>query len=155
MGALLRQSAVLWTLLLFMLPAASFALTNALGGFGNDFHTPERLVSLLGGAGLLAAGLFGSLMVPVLAKKVPPRPLYLAIGGIGALFTLILAATPHVPATFSLAMLGENVFQAAAFAVENMIILRTIGQDNPLAATQFGLLECRDVPCRSLTCNSP
>ena len=139
-GALLRKSTVLWTLLLFLLPAASFALTNALGGFGADFHTSEQIVSLLGGVGLVVAGVIGSLMIPVLSKRVRPRPLYLMVGGFGALFTLILVVTPHVPATFGLAMLGENVFQAAAFAVESMIILRTIGHDNPLAATQFGLL---------------
>jgi PAT family beta-lactamase induction signal transducer AmpG len=139
-GALLRQGTVLWTLLLFLMPAASFALTNALGGFGNDFHTSERIVSLLSGAGLVVAGVVGSLMIPVLSKGVRPRPLYLMVGGFGALFTLILVVTPHMPATFGLAMLGENVFQAAAFSVENMIILRTIGPNNPLAATQFGLL---------------
>jgi PAT family beta-lactamase induction signal transducer AmpG len=139
-GALLRQSTVLWTLLLFIMPAASFALTNALGGFGNDFHTSEQVVSLLGGAGLVVAGVVGALTIPVLSKGIQPRPLYLMVGGVGALFTLVLVVTPHVPATFGLAMLGENVFQAAAFAVTNMIILRTIGHDNPLAATQFGLL---------------
>ena len=139
-GQLLRRSTVLWTLLLFLMPAASFALTNALGGFGADFHTSERIVSLLGGVGLVVAGVFGSLMIPVLSKKVRPRPLYLMVGGFGALFTLVLVVTPHTPVTFGLAMLGENVFQAAAFAVESMIILRTIGHDNPLAATQFGLL---------------
>ncbi|MGZ6037270.1 MAG: MFS transporter [Phenylobacterium sp.] len=139
-AALLRKSSVLWTLLLFLLPAASFALTNALGGFGADFHTSERIVSLLGGAGLVVAGVFGSLMVPVLAKGVAPRPLYLLIGGLGAIFTLVLVVIPHAPASFGLAMLGENIFQSAAFAVETMIILRTIGHENPLAATQFGLL---------------
>ncbi|MGZ6018321.1 MAG: MFS transporter [Phenylobacterium sp.] len=139
-AALLRKSSVLWTLLLFLLPAASFALTNALGGFGADFHTSERIVSLLGGAGLVVAGVFGSLMVPVLARGVAPRPLYLLIGGLGAIFTLVLVVIPHAPASFGLAMLGENIFQSAAFAVETMIILRTIGHENPLAATQFGLL---------------
>jgi PAT family beta-lactamase induction signal transducer AmpG len=130
----------MWTFALFIMPSASFALTNALGGFGADFHTSEQIVSLLGGAGVLVAGVFGSLMVPVLAKAIPPRPIYLLVGGVGAVFTLILAASPHIPATFGLAMLGENIFQSAAFAVEAMIILRTIGADNPLAATQYGLL---------------
>ncbi len=41
---------------------------------------------------------------------------------------------------FGVALLGENIFQAAAFAVSNVISLNTIGEDNPLAATQFGLL---------------
>jgi PAT family beta-lactamase induction signal transducer AmpG len=138
--ALLRNRSVLLTLLLFVMPAASFALTNTLGGLGHDFNTPEKLVGLIGGVGVAIAGVVGSLMIPQLNKRIEPRPLYLLVGGFGALFTLTLAALPRTPATFGLAMLGENVFQAAAFSVQNVIILRTIGHDNPLAATQFGLL---------------
>jgi PAT family beta-lactamase induction signal transducer AmpG len=62
------------------------------------------------------------------------------IGSTGALFTLSLLVLPRIPATFALALVGQNIFQAAAFVVENTIIFRTIGDDNPLAATQFGLL---------------
>jgi len=32
---------VLWTLLLFLAPAAAFSLTNILGGLGRDFATSE------------------------------------------------------------------------------------------------------------------
>lgn len=138
--ALLRRPSVLWTLPLFLLPSASFALTNTLGGLGHDFNTPEAMVGLIGGAGVATAGVIGSLMVPRLAKRIEPRPLYLLVGGAGALFTLVCASLPHTPTTFGLAFLGENVFQAAAFSVANLITLRTIGHDNPLAATQFGLL---------------
>ena len=77
---------------------------------------------------------------PAWPSWVAPRPLYLLVGGGGALFTLALILLHRTPATFGLAMLGENVFQAAAFSVANVITLRTIGHDNPLAATQFGLL---------------
>ena len=139
-GRLLRRRSVLWTLLLFLAPAASFSLTNLLGGVGRDFHTSESLVGLIGGIGAAVAGITGSLLIPPLGKRFPPRPLYLAVGGAGALFTLLLIALARTPAVFGLAMLGENVFQAAAFSVGNVIILRTIGHDNPLAATQFGLL---------------
>jgi PAT family beta-lactamase induction signal transducer AmpG len=38
-------------------------------------------------------------------------------------------------------MVAENVFQSAAFVVEATIIFRTIGDDNPLASTQFALLQ--------------
>lgn len=139
-GRLLRRRSVLWTLLLFLAPAASFSLTNLLGGVGRDFHTSESLVGLLGGVGAAVAGVTGSLLMPPLGKRFPPRPLYLAVGGAGALFTLMLITLARTPPVFGLAMLGENVFQAAAFSVSNIIILRTIGHDNPLAATQFGLL---------------
>ncbi len=138
--ALLRRPTVLWTLAIFLAPAASFALTNTLGGLGGDFRTSEALVGLIGGAGVAVAGVAGSLAIPLLDKRIPPRPLYLLVGGVGALFTLSLIVIPHTPASFGLAMLGENVFQAAAFSVSNVIILRTIGHDNPLASTQFALL---------------
>ena len=138
--ALLRRPSVLWTLLIFLAPCASFALTNTLGGLGADFRTPESLVGLIGGLGISIAGVFGSLSIPILARFVPPRPLYLMVGGLGAVFTLTLMLMARSPTTFGVAMLGENVFQAASFSVGNMIVLRTIGHENPLAATQFGLL---------------
>ncbi|MEJ0064912.1 MAG: hypothetical protein WDM85_05330 [Caulobacteraceae bacterium] len=66
--------------------------------------------------------------------------LYLVIGLVGAGFSLLLIGLPRTPAMFGAALLGENIFQAAAFAVSNVISLNTLGADNPLAATQFGLL---------------
>ena len=137
---LLRRPMVLWSILLFIAPAASFALTNTLGGYGRDFHTPEALVGWIAGIGVAIAGVFGSLVVPLISRRVAPRSLYLLIGGFGAAFTLVLMLAPHTPLVFGLAMLGENVFQAASFSTQNQITLRTIGQNNPLAATQFGML---------------
>jgi PAT family beta-lactamase induction signal transducer AmpG len=139
-AALLKRPSVLWTILLFVAPCAAFALTNLIGGLGRDFHTPETMVGFIGGVGVSVAGIVGSLLVPPLARKIEPRALYLAIGLVGAGFTLVLIELGRTPATYAVASLGENVFQAAAFSVSYAITLRTIGHDNPLAATQFGLL---------------
>jgi len=141
LGQLLRSRVVLRTLLLFCLPASSFALTNSLGGLGHDFAASERFVAVLAGTGVTAAAICGALFVPALVKRIPPLALYLAIGSAGALFTLSLLLMPRVPAVFALAMVMENVFQSAAFVVEATIIFRTIGEGNPLASTQFGLLQ--------------
>jgi len=138
--SLLRRRTVVWTLFLFALPAASFALTNTLSGLGRDFGTSEQMVGLVNGVGLTVAGIVGSLVVPRLIARVSPRLLYLSIGTVGALFTLTLITLSRTKSTFALAVLGENAFQAAAFAVESTIVLATIGEGNPLAATQFGLL---------------
>ena len=78
--ALLRRREVLITLLLFITPCGSFALTNLLGGVGNDFSASPRMVSLAGGAGAIVPGILGCLLFPFLAKRMPLRFLYLANG---------------------------------------------------------------------------
>ncbi|HEY2069999.1 MAG TPA: MFS transporter [Rhizomicrobium sp.] len=137
---LVRRPAVFWTLLLFIMPAASFALTNTLGGIGHDFHASEKLVGLIGGVGVTIAGVVGALMVEPVLRRRSPLTIYLWVGVLGAAFTLSLIALPLTPLVFSLAVLGENLAQSSAFTVQNTITLRTIGEDNPLAATQFAFL---------------
>lgn len=136
----IRRPIVLWTLLLFVSPATAFALTNSLSGFAAEFHTGEALAGLIGGAGVCVAGVLGSLLAPRLGARLPPRVLYILIGLFGAAFSLLLIWAPRTPTGFGVALLGENIFQAAAFAVSNVISLNSLGEDNPLAATQFGLL---------------
>jgi len=135
-----RRPIVLWTLLLFMSPATAFALTNSLSGFAGDFHISEAPAGLIGGAGVCVAGVVGSLLAPSVGARFRPRVFYLVIGIVGAGFSFLLIGLPRTPALFGAALLGENIFQAAAFAVSNVIALNTLGVDNPLAATQFGLL---------------
>jgi PAT family beta-lactamase induction signal transducer AmpG len=139
-AALFRRSEVLVALALFLLPSGSFALTNVLGGWGQDFHAAAALVSFLGGMGAMLAGIIGCSLMPVLARKLPLRPLYLSIGLLGAAFTVSLLFLPHVPGTYGLAFIGENVFQSAAIATAMAIIFEVIGPGNPLAATIFALL---------------
>ena len=137
---LVKQRVVLRTLFLFALPAASFALTNTLGGLGADFGASERFVALVAGIGSTAAGVAGCLLIPKAIDRFAPLQTYLAIGSIGALFTASLIALPRTPAVFALALIGQNLFQATAFVVESTIIFRSIGENNPLAATQFAFL---------------
>lgn len=135
-----RKPIVLWTLLLFVSPATAFALTNSLSGFAGDFHTTEAMAGLIGGTGVTIAGVAGSLLAPRLGARLRPRVLYIVVGLVGAGFSLALIGLPRTPVLYGVALLGENIFQAAAFAVSNVISLNTLGKDNPLASTQFGLL---------------
>lgn len=139
-GALFRRKDVQWVLLIFLAPSASFALTNTLSGFGRDFHASDELVGAIGGAGVAIAGVFGSLIVPQITKRISPVVVYLLIGLLGAATTLALIPAPRDWIVFGIAVMGQNVFQAAAFTAANAITLRVIGHDNPLAATQFGVL---------------
>jgi PAT family beta-lactamase induction signal transducer AmpG len=138
--ALLRRREVLVTLLLFLTPCGSFALTNLLGGVGNDFSASPRMVSLAGGAGAILPGILGCLLFPFLSKRMPLRLLYLANGALGGLFTLSLIVLPHVPWTFSLALLGEFLFQTISYTGTVALTFEAIGKNNPLAATTFTFL---------------
>lgn len=139
-ASLVTRREVQIALLLFLLPCASFSLTNVLGGVGKDFSASQHLVSLFAGFGSVAAGLAGSFLLKPLSRRFPLRPLYLGIGVTGGLFTLSLLALPRAPWCFGLAITGENLFQALAFAAGNAITFETIGPGNPLAATLFTLL---------------
>jgi hypothetical protein len=59
---------------------------------------------------------------------------------VGSLFTLGLIVLPHAPWTFALALLGEFLFQAGSYCIQIGIVLETIGNNNPLAATTFAFL---------------
>jgi MFS transporter, PAT family, beta-lactamase induction signal transducer AmpG len=137
---LLKQRAVLTAIVLFVAPAATFSLTNFLSGLGSDFHASSRFVGLVGGAGVLVAGIVGCGIFPLIDRRLSLRSLYLAIGVMGSLFTFALIAAPRLPVTFAVAMIVENIFQALAFTASTAITFDTIGRDNPLAATIYCLL---------------
>lgn len=139
-ASLVRQHEVVIALLLFTLPAASFALTNVLGGAGSDFSASEHTVSLFAGIGSTIAGLVGSFLLFPLARRFVLRPLYLGIGIVGAVLTMSLIALPHAPWSFAVAITGQNLFQALAFSTGNAITFEVIGPNNPFAATLFTLL---------------
>jgi PAT family beta-lactamase induction signal transducer AmpG len=137
---LARRSDVRRLALLLVLPCTSFALTNTLGGLGGDYRASARLVALVGGLGVIAAGIFGSLTVPVLSRRAPLIAVYLGIGIVGGLSTLSLVVLPHIPAIFALAVAAQNVWQSAGLAAGTALILGSIGKNNPLASTQFAIL---------------
>jgi PAT family beta-lactamase induction signal transducer AmpG len=137
---LARRSAVRRLLLVLALPCASFALTNTLGGLGGDYHASEKLIAAIAGIGVTLAGIFGSLSVPMLGRRIPLLALYLAIGMIGGVSTLSLLVLPHTPAVYTFAFVVQNVWQSAAIATGNALVLAGIGKNNPLASTQFAVL---------------
>lgn len=139
--SLLRRPVVRWYLFFFILPEASFALSNTLTGLGKDFGASEELVGVVAGIGVAIAGVVGCLFVPPLIRgRRPPEYLYLAIGAVGAVITLAQLALPLTPFAFALGLIEQNGIQAAALAVSNVMILRSNGEHNPLAATQYALL---------------
>ena len=139
-AGILQRREVLLSLVMFALPAASFALVNLLGGLGSEFHASQRFVGAIGGVGVVAAGISGCLVFRLIDHLLPLRYLYLAIGVVGAGFTLALTLLAPTPLSFAIALIGENVFQSAAITAAIAVSFDTIGERNPLAATTFCLM---------------
>ncbi len=137
---ILKRRNVLIAIVLFVAPAATFSLVNILGGLGSDFHASTHYVGLVGGAGVVIAGIAGCLVFPLIDRLMPVRYLYLAIGVVGSLFTLVLLLMPHTPTSFAVALIGENVFQSLAITASTAISFDTVGRSNPLAATTYCLM---------------
>jgi PAT family beta-lactamase induction signal transducer AmpG len=135
-----RRPQVLLAIAMFVSPASSFGLVNLLSGLGSDFRASAHFVGAVGGAGVLFAGIAGCLVFPLIDRLLPLRYLYLAIGVVGAVFTLALLLLPRTPLAFATALIGENVFQSAAITTSIAIAFETIGHRNPLAATTFSVI---------------
>lgn len=138
--SVLKRRNVLIAIMLFIAPPATFSLVNLIAGLGNDFHASAHFVGLVGGAGVVLGGIAGCFIFKLIDNLLPLRFLFLAIGFVGALFTLSLILMPHTPMTFALALVGENLFQSVAITASIAIIFDTIGRSNPLAATTFSLM---------------
>lgn len=138
--SLVKRREVLIAIVLFVSPAATFSLTNFLGGRGSDFHASPGFVGLIGGAGVTLGGIAGCLIFPALSRLMPLRPFYLAVGVAGAICTLSLIPLPRVPASFAIVLIAENLFQCLAITACTAITFETIGQNNPLASTTFCFL---------------
>jgi len=136
----LERREVLIALLLFVAPAATFSLVNLLGGLGSDFAASSHFVGLVGGGGVLVAGIAGCVLFAPIGRLLPLRYLYLLIGAVGSMFTLALILLPRTPVTFALALIGENVFQSVSITASTAIAFETIGRNNPLAATTYCLM---------------
>jgi len=137
---LARRSDVRRLSLLLLLPCTAFALTNTLGGLGGDYHASEKLIAAIGGLGVTAAGIFGSLTVPVLGRRAGLVTVYLGIGIIGGLSTLSLVVLPHTATVYTIGFVAQNIWQSAGLAAGTALILSSIGKNNPLASTQFAIL---------------
>ena len=139
-ASILKRREVLLSLVMFVMPAATFSLVNFLAGLGSEFHASMRFVGAVGGTGVVVAGITGCLVFRLINHLMPLRYLYLTIGVVGAAFTLALMFLPMTPLAFAVSLIGENVFQSIAITAAIAISFDTIGDRNPLAATTFCLM---------------
>jgi PAT family beta-lactamase induction signal transducer AmpG len=122
---------------MFILPAATFSMSNFLGGVGADFNATPAFVGLIGGVGVVVAGVAGALLFQPLNRLLPARPLYVTVGLVGSCITLALALAPHIPIAYAFALIAQNIIQSLAITTQTAITFDIIGRANPLASTTF------------------
>ncbi len=137
---LLRHGPVVRIFLLFVLPCGAFTLTNAFGGMGGTFHASPAVIDGATGFITVIVSLITALAFKPLLTRIRAPVAYLAVGIIGAIFTLCLLPLPLAPWVFVLAVIGENVAQTCAQVAQNTMVFRSIPLGSPLASSQFGLL---------------
>ncbi len=142
LGVIFRQREVLLALLAFITPASCFALTNLFAGLGPDFHTPERWVTLLCGAGVAVACSLGCLVGGPLADRFSRIHIYIVTGLAGAAVAGASIVSPRSTMTFAAATLAYNFLQGINYTAYSALCFQLVGTDNPLAATQFSVLFC-------------
>jgi PAT family beta-lactamase induction signal transducer AmpG len=138
---LLQHGPVVRILLLFVLPCGAFTLTNAFGGIGGIFHASPALVDGATGIISVIVSVIAALLFKPLLTRVRAPLAYLAVGTIGAVFTLSMLPLPLAPWVFVLAVVGENIAQTCAQVAQNTMVFRSIPLGSPLASSQFGLLQ--------------
>jgi PAT family beta-lactamase induction signal transducer AmpG len=75
-----------------------------------------------------------------LSRRAPLLNVYLGIEIVGGLSTVSLVILPHNPIVFTGAFIAQNIWQSAALATGNALILASLGKNNPVASTQFAVL---------------
>ena len=142
-GQLVRQRTVLRTLVdVRTSSGASFALTNSLGGLGHQFAIAEGMVALIAGTGVTAA----AIMRQHACSSDPQAAFGAAAVSDGRQYRGLLHVAAHRAAAHPRDLRpsvdrGERVPGRLPSPSKQRSCSRSIGEDNPLAATQFALLQ--------------
>ena len=140
LAVLVRQPLVLRIVVMFALPCAAFTLTNAFGGLGPDFHVSAAVIGVANGLGATVTGVGAALLARWCLRFVRAPLLYLGIGTVGAVFTVLVIGMPHTPLFYLVAVIGENIAQSIAQVSQNAIQFGAIRRGSPIAGSQFGLM---------------
>ncbi len=137
---IVRQGRVWIGLALFLSPASCFALTNAFSSLGSDFHTPERMNTLLNGPGVALVCSVGSLLAAPLLRHWQRRTVYLLSGFAAATCAIAGVWLPHTVMMFAVVLLLYNMAQGFNYTSFYALIYEIVGPRNALAATTVAVL---------------
>jgi PAT family beta-lactamase induction signal transducer AmpG len=146
-----KRREFLYGLLIFILPASAFALTNLFSGLGNEFHTSEKWTTAIGGAGVAIACSLGCLAGIPLCRRYLRRTVYLAVGLGSAVCALAMIPAPRSTLVFAVGVLAYNFLQGINYTSFSALTYEIVGPRNPLGGTQISVLTAATNGALSLT----
>lgn len=138
--AVSKTRAAVIGMLIFVVPAATFAAQNSFSGLGRDFHASDAATTFVTGWGSAIICSAGALLGGWLANRMDRRTMFVGSGVVAAFASVSMALGARTGsvffagATFYYLLAGVNYAAASAVAFDIM------GVDNPLSATQYAML---------------
>ena len=124
-------------LLMSLSPVGTCALINYFAGMTKDYGASADVVTGVSGVGSIVFPAIGALVGGYLADRYNRRILYLSTGVMTAICALVMAASPHVEATYAVGVCTYNLITGMSYAVFTAFILETIGDGGKSAATRY------------------
>jgi PAT family beta-lactamase induction signal transducer AmpG len=138
--AVLRRRDCIIGLICFIVPTASFALTNSFSSLGSDFHASEKQVTLIATTGVAIICSMGCLTGIWFCGRFLRRNVYILTGFGSAAVALFLIKAPHVFAWYAAGVLAYSFFQGVSYTAFSSFCYEIVGPASSLAATQMALL---------------
>jgi PAT family beta-lactamase induction signal transducer AmpG len=147
-----RRPGFVLGLVCFLSPTACFALTNIFSSMGRDFHTSENWVTSINGPLVAVFCSIGCLAGIWFCHRFRRRTVYVVAGFGGAIAAIALIGWPHTLGFYAAGVLAYNFFQGINYTAFGALQFEIVGPNNPLAATQMGLLAAAvNVPISYMT----
>ena len=134
-----RQKNYLFALLVFVIPSATFALQNLLGGMGPEFHASADLTNLLVGVLFTVACALGAWVGGPLCNRIDRRLLFVAPAMLAAVGSLAMAFGPKTPMVFGVGLFFYNLMAGVNYTATSALVFQIVGKNNPLSATQYAV----------------
>jgi hypothetical protein len=140
MWSLTRNRAALIGVLIFVIPAATFAAQNLFSGLGRDFHASDIQVTWIVGIGNAITCSLGAFLGGWLCNKMDRRTLFVLTGVVAATATLGMAFGARTATVFLAGVTLYNLLAGINYAAASAVAFDIMGIRNPLAATQYAML---------------
>ena len=127
------------TVLLFLSPVGTAAMTNFFSAMKNDFGASDRLVAIAAGGLSAPVTAIGALVGGYLCDRYNRRVMYLWSGALTAVVAVGITQAPHSPTTYIVGATVYNLVTGFCYSSFTATVLETVGTATKGASTLYAL----------------